>query len=48
LVLWQAVRLEDQLIANSRLDEHPQDPRAPQVREFRDKVRRTHLAYQRR
>jgi SAM-dependent methyltransferase len=30
------------------LDEHPEDPRAPQVREFRDQVRRSHLTYQRR
>jgi SAM-dependent methyltransferase len=30
------------------LDEHPGDPRAGQVREFRDEARRAHLAYQRR
>jgi hypothetical protein len=30
------------------LDEHPEDPRAPHVREFRDQVRHSHLAYQRR
>jgi SAM-dependent methyltransferase len=30
------------------LDEHPDDPRAGQVREFRDEARRGHLAYQRR
>jgi SAM-dependent methyltransferase len=30
------------------LDEHPDDPRAGQVREFRDETRRAHLAHQRR
>jgi SAM-dependent methyltransferase len=30
------------------LDEHPDDPRAGQVREFRDEARRAHLAHQRR
>jgi SAM-dependent methyltransferase len=30
------------------LDEHPDDPRAQQVREFRDEARRGHLAHQRR
>jgi SAM-dependent methyltransferase len=30
------------------LDEHPDDPRAEQVRGFRDEVRRGHLAHQRR
>jgi SAM-dependent methyltransferase len=30
------------------LDEHPDDPRAGQVREFRDEIRRAHLAHQRR
>jgi hypothetical protein len=30
------------------LDEHPDDPRAGQVREFRDEARRGHLAHQRR
>jgi SAM-dependent methyltransferase len=30
------------------LDEHPDDPAASQVREFRDESRRVHLSYQRR
>ena len=30
------------------LDEHPDDPIAPDVRRFRDEARRAHLAYQRR